>query len=76
MGLTEHRLRSTDAAKSAPASVNIGVAVIKISTFWDVDLLQVKPTLVLWVIYSFACLLWGTTMTAETIRLLEIEGVR
>ena len=52
------------------------MAVIKISTFWDVDLLQVKTTLLLSVIYSFADLWWGTTTAVETIKLLENEGVR
>jgi hypothetical protein len=52
------------------------VAVIKISTIWDADLLQMKTTLLLYVIYSFADLWWETTTVVETIKLLESEGVR
>jgi hypothetical protein len=42
MGLWDHRLCSINAAKSAPTYAKIGVAGIKISTIWDVDLLQVR----------------------------------
>jgi len=73
MGLWKHRLRSTDAAKSAPTWVMGG---IKISTISYVDLLQVKTTLVLFVIYSIDGLWRGTTAAVETIKLSESEGDR
>lgn len=44
MGISDQRICSIAAAKSAPYSTKNGVAVIKISTFWDVGICYVDYT--------------------------------